>query len=75
MKSSPNDGARCRWITPTVLLDAPYWVEAEASPWTCLRDATPRPLATTEECATCPRFEAAGPAPAVRHPERPDFFR
>ena len=76
MTSSPKDHAvRCRWVTPTVFLDAPYWVEAEGSPWACTRDATPRPLATTEECSTCARFEAAHPYPTVRHLERPDFFR
>jgi len=76
MTSSPEDLAvRCRWVTPTVFLDAPYWTEAEASPWTCLRDAVPRPLATTAECSTCRRFEAARSFPDAVRPEWPDFYR
>jgi len=58
MTPSLNDrGVRCRWVTPTLFLDAPFWVEAETSPWTCIRYAAPRPLATTEECLTCRRLE------------------
>jgi hypothetical protein len=76
MTPSPkNHAARCRWATPTVFLDAPYWVEAEARPWACIRGGEPRPLATTDECRMCPRFEPARPYPIVLKPEWPDFFR
>lgn len=62
MTSSPTDRAvRCRWVTPTVFLDAPHWVEAEKSPWTCIHDVEPRPLVTTEACATCRRYDPARP--------------
>jgi hypothetical protein len=70
MTSSLKEHAgRCRWVTPTIFLDAPYWVEAEASPWACIRDAEPRPLATTEECLACHRSERlqrVSHAPAAR---------
>jgi hypothetical protein len=76
MTPSPKDHAvRCRWVTPTVFLDAPYWAEAEASPWACTRDAEPRLLETTAECSTCRRFEPARPFPADARPEWPDFYR
>jgi hypothetical protein len=74
MTPSATDYVRCRWVTPTVFLDAPYWVEAEMSPWACIRDAEPRLIATTAECLTCARFDAARPSALVR-PRRPDVFR
>jgi hypothetical protein len=52
----------CQWATPTLLEPAPGWVEAEAKPWTCHRDAEPRALETTERCEDCPRWEDR-PAP------------
>lgn len=52
--------ANCRWATPTVFLPAPWWFEAETSPWACVRDTTPRVLETTEACATCSRWEPGG---------------
>jgi hypothetical protein len=47
----------CLWATPTLFLAAPVWFNAEAFPWTCLRDADPHCLATTERCEACPRWE------------------
>jgi hypothetical protein len=43
---------------------APFWFDAEVCPWSCLRDAAPRVLATTDLCATCPRWEPRETAPA-----------
>jgi hypothetical protein len=51
----------CRWATLTLFLPAPFWFDAEACPWSCLRDAAPRVLATTDPCATCPRWEQRAP--------------
>ena len=48
----------CRWIGPTLFLPYPYWIAAEQEPWSCLRDAEPRPLATTEDCRGCRRWES-----------------
>jgi hypothetical protein len=48
----------CRWATPTLFLDAPYWFEAETFPWTCTRDVPLRVLGTTARCARCRRWEA-----------------
>jgi hypothetical protein len=50
----------CLWATPTVFLSAPFWFDAEARPWTCLRDTDPRALSTTDRCAACPRWEREG---------------
>ncbi len=47
----------CRWAQPTLFLPLPYWLESWNRPWTCERDATPRPLDSGEECSNCPRFE------------------
>jgi hypothetical protein len=41
-----------------LFLPYPYWLAAEQEPWSCLRDAVPRPLETTEECRTCLRRES-----------------
>jgi hypothetical protein len=55
--AEPHIAATCRWATPTLFLTAPFWFEAERSPWACLRDNTPRILLSTESCATCSRWE------------------
>ena len=47
----------CRWAEPTLFERAPDWLEAEARPWTCHRDADPQRLETTEVCEDCPRWE------------------
>ena len=54
----------CRWATPTLFLPAPFWFDAEACPWSCVRDAAPRVLSTTDPCAACPRWEPRETAPA-----------
>jgi hypothetical protein len=70
MTPSPEDhDTRCRFATPTVFLDAPYWLDAEVSPWTCIRDVEPRPLATTDECRMCLGFEPARPYSIVPNPD------
>jgi hypothetical protein len=58
-----HSASTCRWATPTLFLQAPFWFEAENAPWTCVRDAAPRLLDTAEPCATCLRWERA---PGVR---------
>jgi hypothetical protein len=73
--SRRQSATTCRWSTPTLFMATPYWLEAETSPWTCVRDAAPRVLALADECRTCPRFETAPPPSGHLHPERPDFFR
>jgi hypothetical protein len=60
----------CRWATPTLFLTAPLWCEGETSPWACLSDLTPRVLATTDPCATCPRWEPRETASAKSSDQR-----
>lgn len=52
-----HGATNCQWATPTLLLQPPLWLEASGRPWSCLRDAGPFILDTTEICATCPRWE------------------
>lgn len=47
----------CRWARQTIRTPYPYWLESEDTPWSCLRDAEPRPLETTEICKDCARWE------------------
>jgi hypothetical protein len=47
----------CRWMGLTLFLPYPHWIAAEQDPWCCLRDQVPRPLDTTDQCHTCPRWE------------------
>jgi hypothetical protein len=47
----------CRWVEQTLNLPLPDWLDAWDAPWTCQRDPQPRRLLTTDECATCPRWE------------------
>jgi hypothetical protein len=50
--------ATCRSAVPTVTLPPPVWFEAENTPWSCVRDAKPRLLLSTERCLDCARWEA-----------------
>ena len=49
--------AGCRWSMPTLFLKTPYWLEAETSPWACVRETEPRLLSTTDACAICSFWE------------------
>jgi len=49
--------ATCRWAAATLYLSAPLWLDACDRPWTCLCDFDPRPLLTTDACASCRRWE------------------
>ena len=53
--------ATCRWATPALALPAPVWFDAERTPWICTRDDTLRALFTTDECATCCRWQPRRP--------------
>jgi SAM-dependent methyltransferase len=53
-----HHASNCRWAMPTLFLPRPYWWDAEAKPWACVREAVPRILETTEVCADCPYWEA-----------------
>jgi hypothetical protein len=54
-----------------LFLPAPFWFEAENSPWACVRDAVPRILNGTDPCATCPHWEPQSGAPAGTPGEKP----
>jgi hypothetical protein len=49
--------SNCLWAKPTIFLSAPFWFDAEARPWTCLRDGVPHALITTDRCTECPRWQ------------------
>jgi hypothetical protein len=55
--STTRSAANCRWAESTLYMAGPLWLDAWDFPWTCMRDRTPRLLETTDECATCPRWE------------------
>ncbi len=52
-----RSAATCRWAAATLHLSAPLWLDACDRPWTCRCDSEPRPLLTTDACASCPRWE------------------
>jgi hypothetical protein len=56
--------ANCRWARPTLFLHYPFWLDAWDWPWCCEREGTPRMMATTEACLTCPQWECR-PAPQL----------
>ncbi len=66
--TTEQHAATCRWALPTLFLAAPWWLESENRPWTCLRDLTPRVLTSTDVCAVCPRWESRQPAAAGSEP-------
>jgi hypothetical protein len=47
----------CRWARLTLFQPYPVWLSAEAYPWSCVRDGTPRLLETTEVCRVCPFWQ------------------
>jgi hypothetical protein len=49
----------CRWAKPTLLLEWPDWLNAWSSEWSCENEGGYRPLAHSECCRSCPRWEAA----------------
>ncbi|HMD36786.1 MAG TPA: hypothetical protein VKH42_17555 [Vicinamibacterales bacterium] len=61
----------CRWVEQTLDLPLPDWLDAWAAPWTCCRDPQPRRLLTTDECATCPRWDLSTPAARDSRPRTP----
>jgi hypothetical protein len=48
----------CRWARETVRLPYPHWLNAEDTPWTCLRDPLPRPIEDPVICEECPRWQS-----------------
>jgi hypothetical protein len=63
----------CRWARSTLALAGLLWLDAEACPWSCLRDGAPRLLSTTGPCSTCLRWEPHPTAPRAdnRKQKRP----
>lgn len=62
-----KSAASCRWAMQTLDLEPPLWLDAWNYPWSCVRDGDARPLGSTDECRTCPRWQPHGAAPT---PER-----
>lgn len=56
--SDPSSVETCRWARPTIRAPYPYWLDAEANAWTCLRDKEPHPLEDPATCRGCPRWES-----------------
>ena len=59
---SPGQGrgaVNCRYAIPTIFADTPVWFDAEAAPWTCVRDDEPGVIEDTVVCASCPRWRPA----------------
>lgn len=54
----------CQWGGLTLFLPYPLWLMTEACQWSCLRDLPPRPLVTTDVCATCRLWEQKSDATA-----------
>jgi len=54
-----REAATCRWATPTLFLDAPYWFAADDAPWACLGRDAPWVLENTTECRTCVHWQFA----------------
>lgn len=62
-----KSAASCRWAVQTLLLESPLWLDAWTYPWSCVRDDDARPLASTDECRACARWQPRRTASA---PER-----
>jgi hypothetical protein len=49
--------SNCAWAIPTILADAPAWLDGEHRAWTCRRTSPPTPLESTEVCGDCPFWQ------------------
>jgi len=54
---SKRCAASCRWAVPTLFQPDPMWLESWNRPWTCVREALPHALETTDTCVMCRRWE------------------
>jgi hypothetical protein len=64
---SPHFARSCRWATPTLFLQWPYWLDSWSWPWSCTRGGRLRLMETDAGCKNCPRWdirEAGTPPPA-----------
>ncbi len=51
----------CRWAEPTLFQPLPIWLDAWNMPWACRREASARLIASSDQCALCPRWEQRCP--------------
>ena len=60
---------RCRWSTPTLFLQWPYWLDAWTWPWTCSYEGQPTLTSGSELCRNCTHWEMrpAGALPPEFH--------
>jgi len=76
--SESHRAANCRWAVPTLFLAPPAWIDASDRPWTCVRDAVPREMETTDACGECVRWEPHSAAAAGLNEQdrqhEPKFF-
>ena len=55
---APKHFARtCRFATPTLFLQWPYWLDSWSWPWSCSREGRLRLMPTDAGCHVCPRWE------------------
>jgi hypothetical protein len=46
----------CRYATPTLFLQWPYWLDAWSWPWSCTQEGRLRLLSSDVGCRTCARL-------------------
>ncbi len=51
----------CRWATPTMFLNWPFWLDAGSWPWSCALDRRLRLLSNGDYCQGCARWERRQP--------------
>jgi hypothetical protein len=51
----------CRWSTPTLFLQWPYWLDASTWPWSCAPDGRLQLLSSSDVCTGCPKWVQRGP--------------
>jgi hypothetical protein len=47
----------CRYATPTLFLQWPYWLDAWSWAWSCTKDGRLRLLRSDAGCRGCPRWD------------------
>jgi hypothetical protein len=59
---APKHFARtCKYATPTLLLQWPYWLDSWSWPWSCAKEGRLRLMPTDAGCHDCPRWEFRDP--------------
>jgi hypothetical protein len=68
-----NQPHSCRWATPTLFLEWPYWIDSMSWPWSCLLGKRLHLLSNGDRCRQCSHWSgrSAAEKPPGFDPDQP----